>query len=573
MTLSSHPEVAMIFSILGPENEGFCVASIAIALASLHLNYEGHFFVNFITSCLSPFWPGELASDERIKEKMDSTRLQVADWIIRILACGLTASTTMCVFASMMYKDSAHKAGLDGTLLLMTSLYGCLLPFALGIFELSIRRLKITVLIAYFMIFFRTAAMAENDAGFFVLSGLRMTFRMICGIMLATRWVNLFGNTIISAAQIYKYQTASSMLSVPIHFGHFVAVEAVAFFMILGTGYLTEVIIHSRVSELCEEEASRQVIQHSLHANRKMLTVLCDADVELDEDRKLIGENPKLGHMLMTSTGQNSGFSGKLFEDFIRAEDRNRFNDFISSNTSVEVSNTPSCVQVVMQGAAGLKFQVELFHVPVVTFVEGADACSHLIGIKEVESMDATAHRNQATAAASDDIGHVRGHQTATTDPGDVGSIEDQSSSAWTSVSQREVLQSASPTSKVRESALFTCLKSVQIQVDAHHPALPMKSILFTFTDDAPSRSLRTYMPDDSSNRLYSWLVLSVVSLQCGKEPNERKLQGISMDFGSFGRFVAGEVCLEGGPAQEDQRDGSQRWMKLICEASSVIEF
>ena len=136
---------------------------------------------------------------------------------------------------------------------------------------------------------------------------------------------------------------------------------------------------------------------------RRMLRGVCDGEVLVDGQFKIVGESQCVQHLIMTTVSM----AGKPLDHFVMEGDRQRFVEFIQSSTD-DILRTPesqrrcapcASLRVSFRGSAGIRVAADIYHVPVVGLY-GAAEPFHLIAFKEdVESRaqpDAQVHLNFA---------------------------------------------------------------------------------------------------------------------------------------------------------------------------------
>eukprot|EP00439_Symbiodinium_sp_Y106_P056021 s1148_g7.t2 len=147
-------------------------------------------------------------------------------------------------------------------------------------------------------------------------------------------------------------------------------------------------------------------------AARRMLAVLCDAQVLLGPDLKIISHDRGFAQLLMSSC---SPLEGRAFVDFMAPRDIHRFEAFIESAVKVAAATgldaslhkavprrpcvpPPTSLLVHITDSHGLLVAVELFHI----CVPGSTGeRAHFIGISEAESNRSATASNSDTGSAS----------------------------------------------------------------------------------------------------------------------------------------------------------------------------
>lgn len=156
-----------------------------------------------------------------------------------------------------------------------------------------------------------------------------------------------------------------------------------------------------REPDLKIQEVNQFFHEHS--AARRMLSVLCDAQVYLDQDLTIISHCRGLAQLFM-STSSSKVLEGRVFQDFLAVRDQRRFQSFVENAVKVFLAeegggdehfapslmsgwkhraSTPTSLQVHVLDSHGLLVAVELFHI----CVPGPNGQrGHFIGISEAEN-------------------------------------------------------------------------------------------------------------------------------------------------------------------------------------------
>eukprot|EP00435_Cladocopium_sp_Y103_P007709 s365_g2.t1 len=170
--------------------------------------------------------------------------------------------------------------------------------------------------------------------------------------------------------------------------------------MLVTMGLLREYL--TREPDLKIQEVNQFFHEHS--AARRMLSVLCDAQVYLDQDLTIISHCRGLAQLFM-STSSSKVLEGRVFQDFLAVRDQRRFQAFVENAVKVFLAeeggagdehfapslmsgwkhraSTPTSLQVHVVDSHGLLVAVELFHI----CVPGPNGQrGHFIGISEAEN-------------------------------------------------------------------------------------------------------------------------------------------------------------------------------------------
>jgi PAS domain-containing protein len=161
-------------------------------------------------------------------------------------------------------------------------------------------------------------------------------------------------------------------------------------FVLAGILFLTIV-----VRQLQEAAARSQLeLEESHRATYKILSVLCDATVNLGPYGEIINASPQLKHLLGTSP--NDLVDGRHLTDFLASEyDRSRFEHFLHAPASKAAA---SALPVDIQPLSGEHCHVTLYHAYSPTL---EDQPGHLLGLRETGTgatelpLDATRSRRK----------------------------------------------------------------------------------------------------------------------------------------------------------------------------------
>eukprot|EP00931_Biecheleriopsis_adriatica_P111093 TRINITY_DN8542_c1_g1_i1.p1 TRINITY_DN8542_c1_g1~~TRINITY_DN8542_c1_g1_i1.p1 ORF type:complete len:554 (-),score=65.38 TRINITY_DN8542_c1_g1_i1:173-1834(-) len=533
--------------------------AVSVVIAGMHLQLYHECVLN-VWSLLKYPNSADHISETKVKDEVDKIRVSCSFCATKVLA-PLNSSFLFCISnAPMLFSSFSYPP--PTLFCLSLGLFLCSSPFALGIMDVTARRLDIAIVGAHALIMLRVILMDPSIDLFVINTGVRTVNKLVLGFFALNREATLVSNLLSSAVIMLKFGTATrTCLKGNSELFQFMLAELVTCLFICIASSIFENIIKDRVIALCEEEDANTGLQKTLQANRKMLTVLCDADVELDKEGKVIGECPKLAHILTVGTSKADGLAGRGFHDFILAEDREVFHDFIAWKPTQDAAQAPNSLHLVLQGAASSKFQVELFHVPINGLRRCNSECHHLIGIRELESWEPAVQHITESYGATSTSSHLQVHPPRTVHG---ESSASSASSQWTSISQRrpngsEEGRQTNFGSEHAELSWASRLESLEVEVNAGHPDLPVKSVKFSFSEQMPAYSMRTLLQNDSFCALYAWLVVSVMALKCNGKP-QPSLTNFALNSEQFGDVVAGQVVL-----QCEAQDAGETWTKFKC--------
>jgi hypothetical protein len=163
------------------------------------------------------------------------------------------------------------------------------------------------------------------------------------------------------------------------HVQYYIFLEFALWLFSCGGAYAAEYWLKASVKANIETED----VQEALH---RVLSALCDADVNLNTDLMVQNPSQQLLHMLAPEAkGDVSILQDKDFSAFIpSAEDRRRFLEFTSSSSAgpAQSASTAAAAHVQLCDVRGNSFRADLFH----THLQVNSTLFHLIGIRYSES-------------------------------------------------------------------------------------------------------------------------------------------------------------------------------------------
>jgi len=199
--------------------------------------------------------------------------------------------------------------------------------------------------------------------------------------------------------------------------------------MVIAMSLLREHLMKEPDAE--EQEVTQLFHEHS--AARRMLSVLCDAQVYLNQDLNIISHCRGLAQLLMSTTSLQA-LEGRMFAEFLAVRDQKRFQSFVENAVKVFLAeeetggpvdghfspsllssgwrrraSTPTSLQVHVVDSHGLLVAVELFHI----CVPGPKGQrGHFIGISEAENtMSSQASQSDSGSGHSRSTGIIAGNQ------------------------------------------------------------------------------------------------------------------------------------------------------------------
>ncbi|CAE8616296.1 unnamed protein product [Polarella glacialis] len=294
-------------------------------------------------------------------------------------------------------------------LAVMLAIYLLTLLASSRVLELTNFTLDVVGVCIHFVLFV-TVFFIPGPPTVLLMAPVRCIARAGFGLIFANTKLSALGNIPISFANIYRLREASRIFGTaggqhPDYFTVAIVGELMCFVGIVALAFIIERLFQEKV-----EDAMVAVdMEQTLDSKRKLLSVLCDAHVELGHDFRILGRCTELSQMLMTGFGRNSkGLEGTVFTTLLTETDKARFQAFVavsevheedqtddddkSSETSRStqssltrrLSSAPAkSLHVHIRDAAGVKFPIELFHVEVCNMRNPSEPPGHLIGIRE----------------------------------------------------------------------------------------------------------------------------------------------------------------------------------------------
>ena len=205
----------------------------------------------------------------------------------------------------------------------------------------------------------------QTSAAFWVTLQCRGIVRILWGLMLLNNRLSLVGNCLFSFVNCVLYPSVST------------AVYAEGLCLLVSQAVLFHV--EKLVQEHCVTKLDLYAAQNAERAVRKILSVLCDAEVRLGPDLMMIAPTKRLLNMLSLT----EPLDHHDFLSFVADVDKNRFIDFLSAPGDALDDSPPSSIRLRLQDSQGYNRPVDLFHA---FLVEVNNSYGHIVGIRESES-------------------------------------------------------------------------------------------------------------------------------------------------------------------------------------------
>eukprot|EP00931_Biecheleriopsis_adriatica_P108312 TRINITY_DN82626_c0_g1_i1.p1 TRINITY_DN82626_c0_g1~~TRINITY_DN82626_c0_g1_i1.p1 ORF type:complete len:558 (+),score=78.32 TRINITY_DN82626_c0_g1_i1:219-1676(+) len=371
-----------------------------------------------------------------------------------------------------------------------------------------------------------------NSTTFFCFNHGRLVMRLIVG--LGTLDHRRFGiwSIVFSIVNVCKHEQLS--IEIPaaqmlwlFNAVHELSTNACLWFVV----YTVEVFVKERLSAQLEARA----FASEASGVRSLLSVLCDAEVQLSSDLRIQGSEKRLVQLLTMSSSSTSSSSlaGVNFTQYLTEADRPRFQAFLDStlllSASLEKNQKgelkkgdgnrdeygsptlpPASLHVHLRDCAGVAFAAELFHA-YLHDLHGHPA--HLIGICEGVGRR---HMSMQEVTVSPDI-HVPKAMKAPK------SRSSASECSWSTVSSGSSVKSLIEVPKV-----LKCVTCIEISIDPLAEGLPIETCSFSFlAEDNLSAQQRVvpnmlqYLATDCREKVYDWVRHQVNG--CSQSPSTRR--------------------------------------------------
>eukprot|EP00931_Biecheleriopsis_adriatica_P057226 TRINITY_DN33939_c0_g1_i1.p1 TRINITY_DN33939_c0_g1~~TRINITY_DN33939_c0_g1_i1.p1 ORF type:complete len:688 (+),score=129.77 TRINITY_DN33939_c0_g1_i1:34-2097(+) len=460
-----------------------------------------------------------------------------------------TGTGFLIVFLFIVYGHETGKLFIAGEdLLALTSFYCLCLLTRFGPWPLSntlVDKLSSAMNLALVLKLVR----ASSPANYWGYASARMAFRLGIGLSGMNHRIHGPWSIVISLTNAYKHvQLFEDVEAVRLHPALIVVNEL---FAALACWY-----VFWRF-EMSAEKGFRSLL-NARSANyeksgvQRMLAVLCDAQVTLTAEGRMLGDCEKISQMLMHPYGKTaSKLQGSMFSDFLAVEDRPRFDIFrkdlggratkvnhdddeVSSSVSSEQheKHEPAAsLQVHMVDSAQLRFAVELFCVSF-SAVDGAKL--QLVGIRDCEGRGVTPPPSSSASIIHSELGFEiaksSDHSIRSVDEGTNRSSlvvkphygEEFDVRSLTSSRSRKSSKSGSQGSdgKMR----LPTLQFVNVKLDPFSNDLPITKVVLSFQSREEAQNKRDtpcfsqWLHGDVTE-FVEWLRDQVNLLHCGMDP------------------------------------------------------
>ncbi|CAE8589428.1 unnamed protein product, partial [Polarella glacialis] len=394
--------------------------------------------------------------------------------------------------------------------------------------------------LGYLMFFFIIVTLQFRPCGplFFTLSTRRSVFGMYAGILFcdgrkaAVCSLGVFVFKVHSFSRQALYTFRPEVIEDFDHYWPYFISELHALVISLVFFYIVE----KWIQDLVEKHS----VESSKMAASTLLSALCDADLALDRELRIVGPCTRLVRLLSSAflNRITEALDGLEFTSMLDVTDQPRFLRFIEASVQRVGSSTgyrgvapPSSIQVHINGGSGSRgFKVELFFVSLRDCNEKGQPC-HLIGLKDAsevpglgfntpEHTDVPAPSQTAVVTESSHSEQAlpgiylaeESHGPLITPSIRQASSESRSQSSASSVnsdcSSRDTTLSAQ-----LDAADMPEIKSISFEIDADSSDCAMFSVAIAFNVDAfqgnragARPGLNAWLTGDSGSACKDWL-------------------------------------------------------------------
>ncbi|CAE8635081.1 unnamed protein product [Polarella glacialis] len=501
-----------------------------------------HRVVDFVHGLLTPDRPPELA-DAFFELRMDFCRT-MHHMVLRIVP--LMLALALCFNTDERFSSNQ---------ILFTVFYGGCLLFDVDLLR---RRPWLIDAPAYCMYAFLGGGLVVAPCGplFFTFSTRRAVGGVCAGILFcdtrkaAVCSLGMFVLRMRSFPQQAQCAFQTDVIQGFDHYWSYFQGELFTFCLSLVIFYGVEQCILDRLWALFEKNSAAE---NSKMAASVLLSVLCDAELALDRELRIVGPCTRLVQLLSSVflTRGTKALDGLEFPSMLHEADQPRFFHFIEASvqrggrfTRYQGIAPPSSIQVRIDGGNGSQgVKVELFLVSLPNCNEAGQPC-HLIGLKDASEVPGlgfnSPEHSHVSAAASENAvvltepseqqGFLRG-STSEQDPAEdshgparmtpsstQASFESRQrslASRAASDSSSEASMSSGHTSRSArlDEADMPEIKSISVEIDAGSADLTMFSVTVAFNVDAFQGNLaagrpclNAWLTEDSRLPCRDWL-------------------------------------------------------------------
>eukprot|EP00440_Ansanella_granifera_P028474 gb/GFBE01030940.1/.p1 GENE.gb/GFBE01030940.1/~~gb/GFBE01030940.1/.p1 ORF type:complete len:578 (+),score=79.10 gb/GFBE01030940.1/:1-1734(+) len=522
--------------------------ALAVCLGTLHLSLDWQCFayaLRCVCRVCRPTAFQETEPDAKLKTAIQVARLRIAISGIRLLSVLLLATIIISVASGCCLPGHAS----DTSPLLWIALggYMLLLPLALGQVETTLCRAKVVASLVQ-MAMNATILLDSSAETFFLSVGAGIPLRMALGLTVLDDRLTAANNAMTMLVQVFtKFQVANTTSGSSHGFAqlwHNIIVECSILLGILVVSSCAESMFDDNVGCLYKLEEAKEMSHRCSQGWQRMLSIFCDATVDLDGERKISLPCPNLAGVLMTGSG--STLVGRDFADFVVEADKQRFHQFLafateSSQHDESSISVPSTVQLRFGGASGLEFEADVFHVHVGGTVHTGER-QHIIGVRAQGDFTTLTNTEMLAVPALSDMYGAEASESCLSSVGQLppaltgmhGWFADFPESQLTSVMQHMTGSRATVDDDGHDPVFLADLylaglRKISLLVDASQPSLPIEQASLTYGTLRFPLCLDEAMQGDSKHRLKASVIRAAVSMRCGSEAPPAVLEGMEI--------------------------------------------
>jgi len=195
--------------------------------------------------------------------------------------------------------------------------------------------------------------------------------RVVSGIVFGNAWLVAWLNVLYSVCATVRVVTSDTLLQ---HASKILGFEFFVCLAICGVSVMHELALH--MESLSHAQATASSRQERMA--QQLLSLLCDAVVQLDGTLRVSRPSPALEALLLQQTAQ--GYCGTHFDQLLSVRDRDRFREFISGS-----DGRAQGIHLHLLDSTGAEVAVQLLHTPSEDLF---GQMYHLVGIREDSDSD-----------------------------------------------------------------------------------------------------------------------------------------------------------------------------------------
>lgn len=478
------------------------------------------------------------AAKQIAQEMLDKRRVQYFEMFVTFMG-PITASLITVVLSVYSIEYQVFLPGGEDLFALLHFYVLCLLA-RYGPFPLSRSMVDTYGSCMSFALFFRICR-SSGPANFFGYSSCRLTFRLSIGLCTLNHRIQGPWSLLIGWANAYKHlQFANQLPLLHLHPVLIFVNETFSSSCLWFTYYVMQCLVEQGIEAVID--ATKASSERT--GVKRLLAVLCDAQVMLDDTGKIIGSADSLSRMLMSNLGgvqALSKYEGTNFCNHLQVSDRERFQTFMCgsegrrsnalasdhegsttssswSEPSTLKSAPASSLQVHMIDSLQLRFPVELFHVNISTL--GGQRL-HLIGIRDADGRPVEPAPSSTSSIVHSELGF---EITTSQDSDDAVSSRQSVVLKQHKLPRKSLPSSRSSHSSNKSVYPLTVLETVEINIDPFAENFPITNVTFNFQSQDEAGCLQAvpllskWLKQAECARVMDW-IRDQVNLLCFDQP------------------------------------------------------